>query len=68
VLDFDGSGQLSKRDRYDRAGHGIPSGVVIAFLPSRIMEYTGIGGGIYYRRGGGVEGGYNVKEYWKIVF
>jgi type IV pilus assembly protein PilY1 len=68
VLDFDLSGQLSGRDRYDVAGHGIPSGVVIAFLPTRIMEYTGIGGGIYYRTGGGVEGGMNVKEYWKIVF
>lgn len=71
VLNFDdplNEGPLTRRDRYDIAGHGIPSGVVIAFLPSRIMEYTGIGGGIYYRTGGGVEGAYNVKEYWKIVF
>ncbi|MCJ7784907.1 MAG: hypothetical protein MUP41_13320, partial [Desulfobacterales bacterium] len=67
VLDFDESGQLSKRDRYDEAGHGIPSGVVIAILPNTIMEYTGIGGGIYYRRPG-TQGGNNVREYWKIVF
>ena len=68
VLDFDLSGQLSKSDRYGEAGSGIPSGVVIAFLPNVIMEYTGIGGGIYYRRGGGIQGGTNVREYWKIVF
>jgi hypothetical protein len=67
VLDFDGSGELSARDRYDYAGHGIPSGVVIAILPNTIMEYTGIGGGIYYRTPG-TQGGRNVKEYWKIVF
>ena len=68
VLDFDGLAGLTKRDRYDKAGSGIPSGVVIAFLPGGIMEYTGIGGGIYYRRGGAVQGGYDVKQYWKIVF
>ena len=67
VLDFDESGQLSKRDRYDEAGHGIPSGVVIAILPNTIMEYTGIGGGIYYTQPG-TQGGRNVREYWKIVF
>ena len=67
VLDFDHSGQLTARDRYDYAGHGIPSGVVIAILPNTIMEYTGIGGGIYYRQPGGSPGT-NVREYWKIVF
>ena len=67
VFDFDNSGELSARDRYDYAGHGIPSGVVIAILPNIIMEYTGIGGGIYYRQPG-YQGGRNVKEYWKIVF
>ncbi len=69
ILDFDGSGQLSARDRYDVAGHGIPSGVVIAFLPDgRTMEYTGIGGGIYYQRGAGVQESGNLREYWKIVY
>lgn len=68
VFDFDGSGTLTARDRYDTAGHGIPSGVVIAILPTKIMEYTGIGGGIYYRTGGAVQGGTNVKQYWKIIF
>jgi type IV pilus assembly protein PilY1 len=67
VVDFDGSGVLTASDRYDYAGHGIPSGVVIAILPNTIMEYTGIGGGIYYRAPG-TQGGRNVKEYWKIVF
>jgi type IV pilus assembly protein PilY1 len=67
VLDFDGLGELTARDRYDYAGHGIPSGVVIAILPGTIMEYTGIGGGIYYRSLG-TQGGRNVKEYWKIVY
>jgi type IV pilus assembly protein PilY1 len=69
VLDFDDSGTLTASDRYDDAGHGIPSGVVIAFLPSGItMEYTGIGGGIYYRRGGGTPGAGNTRSYWKIVY
>jgi type IV pilus assembly protein PilY1 len=68
VIDFDGSGILTASDRYDTAGHGIPSGVVIAILPNTIMEYTGIGGGIYYRRGGGLQGGTNIKQYWKIIF
>ncbi len=68
VLEFDGVEGLTARDRYDIAGHGIPSGVVIAILSTKIMEYTGIGGGIYYRTGGGLEGGTNVKQYWKIVF
>ncbi len=67
VIDFDESGQLTPRDRYDYAGSGIPSGVVIAILPNTIMEYTGIGGGIYYEHRGDAPGR-NVREYWKIVF
>ena len=71
VLNFDDplkEGPLTKRDRYDNAGHGIPSGVVIAFLPSRIMEYTGRRRGIYYRTGGGVEEAQTLENIGKLFF
>lgn len=68
VTDFDGSGTLTAGDRSTIGGSGIPSGVVIAILPTKIMEYTGVGGGIYYRTGGALQGGTDVKQYWKIVF
>ncbi len=53
-------------DRVTAVGSGIPSGGVVAVLSNgTIMEYIGIGGGIYTRALGR---GNSSRQYWKIVF
>jgi type IV pilus assembly protein PilY1 len=56
---------ISKTDRSDDIGSGIPSGVVITFVNDQAVAYIGVGGGVTNPP---VTGKASEQKYWRVVF